>query len=803
MNNIQNYIKKQTTDAVLWFADMQWQSSATTAGQSDAIQQIVELLVCIKSDITRDAYVKSVSEYLTTKNQKLQDECSAINKSISLLQKRADKTTDQAAKTDLLQELEELGEKESSIKARILPALPAKDLKKYVTDFIKESAAKQKEERVMDDYEEGLPEWVNAEQLYTEGFVMNNDPKKAKIGIYYKASPVERLTNYVVNPLFFVMDPTNSRRLIEAYNGRKNVVVELPNRAFTQQDTFETELVSRGAFYSEPGFAKPHFKRLVNWLSDSMLNVHSLNTLGWQPEGFFAFSNMALSCTTELMEAKPYDEYGIVHIDDKAYLSEGASKLNADTRAEDNMYENDMYLQYIESKVTFAEWAELFYKVYNEDAMFGIAFIFIAAFKDIITKIAKCPHLYCYGPKGSGKSEFAESLMFFFFSGKNSDGKLIQGYNLAPGNGTPFSFNSRMARFRNVLMLFNEYDPNTIEFWKKGAFKSMYDGEGREVGAGDSGKKRKTVMQKTNCVAIMAGQYLDTTDDGAVLSRSVPIAFSLEKNKKRNDTDKLHFEQLKDLEKAGLSGIVAEIYACRSKVMRELKAAYTTIGAELNHELKIEGKLVEPRIKNNYSLVISMAQVMSKQLKLPFDMEQMKQLGKKRMVSQNELLRNNNALNSFWRVVETLFDDGHIESKVHFKIANTKSIFIQKGSTKDNIEWHEKKCVLYIRFNTIYEKFAKRYNEVYKKSAPDQDTLLVYLHDQHYFIGLCPATSFKDKKTSAYMLYYETLKAEMNLELEKGNSIELNADMDSENGNVLVNKSGEELFSSNKDDMPF
>lgn len=669
--------------------------------------------------------------------------------------------------------------------------------KKIITDAIKKTMAITEkpaiEKETVADIEK-IPAWVDVDQLYTEGFVMNNDGNRDKIGIFFKGEtkPVLRLTNYIVKPLFFIMDPMNSRRLVEVYNGKRNNVVELPNKSFTSQESFETELVSRGAFYSEPGFAKPHFKRLVNWLSDNMLNVHTLNTLGWQPEGFFAFSNLAVKASEEGVDRLQYDEYGIVKIEDKAFLSEGVSKLNADTRAEDNVYENDMYLKYIESEISFKEWAELFYKVYEEDAMFGISFIFIAAFKDIVTKIAKCPHIYCIGPKGAGKSEFAESLMYFFFSGKNADGKLIQGYNLNPGQGTPFSFFSRQKRFRNVLMLFNEYDPNTIEFWKKGAFKSAYDGEGREIGSGETGKKRKTEIQKTQCVNIIVGQYLDTTDDGAVLSRSIPCKFSLEKNKVRPEEQKNNFRYLKEMEQKGLSSLVADLYKYRKHVSKELKDAYWLSQKELTEEMKKSGKQVEIRLISNYSLCLAITEIMSKQLSLPFPLEKFKQTVRRRMILQSDLLRDNNALNSFWRVVEALFDDGQLLESVHFKISTTNKVFLQRGSDKSiqTFEGDYRK-VMYIRFNIIYERFAKRYREVYNKTAPDQDTLVVYLQDQKYFLGLCPATSFKDKKTSAYVLYYDTLQHEMNVNFEKDGGFVDGKDKTDEENN------------KNADDLPF
>lgn len=745
-----------------------WRTATNAINTQIALNEIVETLTIIPTQITRDTYVKSIAAMVGKVNTELSTKISFNNREIKSLGKQLLKSN---ADTDKINEqISHLENLNTDLENSMLPDFPTKSVVNYVKTALDNKIPKKDEHFDNQTSDADLmPKWVDIKQLYTEGFVMNRDNADDKVGIYYKGETkaVERLTNYVVNPLYFIQDPLNSRRLVEVYNGLKNVVIELPSRAFIAQDVFETEIFNRGAFYSLPGFSKPYFKRLANWLSDNMMNVHALNTLGWQPEGFFAFSNVALDCTNEEMITNGYNEYGIVTVSDKLYLSEGASKLNDDTRSEDNQYENDMFLKYVKSSFDFTRWANLFYKVYEEDAMFGIAFVFISAFKDIVTKIAKCPHLYCYGPKGSGKSEFAESLMYFFFSGKNSDGKLIQGYNLNAGQGTPFSFFSRQERFRNVIMLFNEYDPNSIEFWKKGAFKSSYDGEGREVGNGDTGKKRKTKIQKTNCVCIIAGQYLDTTDDGAVLSRSIPIKFSLEKNKNRNDEAKDNFRELKEAEFNGLSSILGEIYKNRNFIAKNLKDAYWAMNKDINDNLKREGKQIESRLLSNYSLVMAITELMSKQLKLPFELSEMKRVVRRRIISQAELLKDNNALNSFWKMVESLYDDGQLVEGVHFKIKEETSVYIQNGSNKMDLPFEGKAKIMYLRFQLIYERFAKRYQEVYRKTPPDQDTLIVYLQDQSYYLGLSPGSYFKDKKTSSYMIFYDLLVDEMAVSFEK------------------------------------
>ena len=625
-----------------------------------------------------------------------------------------------------------------------------------------------------------LPKWVSVEKLYTEGFVMNYATDKDRIGIYFKGDnkPVIRLTNYVVKPLYIIMDALNSRRLIEVYNGLRTSIVEMNSKAFISMDIFETEIISKGAFYSEPGFGKMHYKRLVNWLSENMAPVHELKTLGWQSEGFFAFANK-IAVPDELTETNTggiklldYDDYGIAKVKEQSYLSPGVSKMNLDFRSEDNIYENDLFLKYAQSAISFKEWAELFCEVYDEHGHFGLAFIFISAFKDAISKVTKIPMPYFYGPKGSGKSAMAESMMYFFFSGKNGEGKLMSAYNLNPGQGTHFSFFSRLSRFRNVFILFNEYDPTSVEFWKKGAFKASYDGEGREIGSGDTGKKRKTEIQKVHCVPGIAGQYLDNTDDGSVMSRSVLLKFSLEKNKLRTDTQKQQWEKLNALEQAGISSLAAELYKYRGYVTKHLKDEFWSIQSTLNIDLRKKNILAEARLLNNYSLCLAMVKIMSPHLSLPFTYNEFYNLCIIRVSEHARLLKDNNVLAAFWNVIEVLFSDGQIQNALHFLIKTESIINVKEGSevVKKQIP---KGSVLYIRMNVLWDKYAKRYREVHNKTAPDADTLTVYLKDQPYFLGLCPTVAFKDSRTSAYMIDYNALQLQ-GVNLEKYYDAELN-----------------------------
>ncbi len=640
--------------------------------------------------------------------------------------------------------------------------------KKYKAKGVKEADIRtttedKVNERVIElaavDQEAEIPAWANRDSVYTIGFAQKNEASgKDRVGVYFLTGErdLKRLTNFTIAPLFHIVDANNGRRLIEIFNGYKRSVVEMQNRCFIEQSAFEGEIISKGAFYTEPGFGRPHFKRMMAWTVESMPAVYELSSLGWQPEGFFAFSNMVYG-KDGLVE---YNEYGVVKIKDRNYLSPGVSKTQEDERHENNIYENDLYLKYVKSSHDFKSWSALFKNVYGKHADMGIAFVFITVFKDLATRVTKCPHLYCYGPKGSGKSAFAESLMWLFFSGKNAEKKLIQGFNLNPGQSTQFSFYSSMERFMNCPRLYNEYDPGTIEFWKKGAFKAAYDGEGREVGSGETGKKRKTKIQKVQGTCMLAGQYLDTTDDGSVLSRSLPLSFSLEENKKRTEKDKENYALLSKAENKGLSSIITELMQFRDYIKENLADEFTKVNKSLNQEARQVSQSVEIRLLNSYSLALSFVKLLNEKITLPFKYSHFYSASLKNMLEQSALLKDNNALQAFFRFMEVLLDQNVIRSGYEFRIERLKSLTMKVDNKVEPVLFEEKE-VLLLRFTNVYNKYAKGYREIHNKVAPTEATLIDYLKDQPYFIGLCNQYRFKDKNTSCYALDYQMLEVDL------------------------------------------
>lgn len=631
-----------------------------------------------------------------------------------------------------------------------------------------------------------IPKWVNLSGFYNDGFVMNNNKDKDRVGIYFKTESraIVRLTNYIIKPLYFIMDQKNPRRLIEMYNGSKSYIIELPKEAMTKPAIFEDYISSRPGFWSEEGFGKNHFKRLSIWINANTQTVFELKKLGWQPEGFFALTDKIVVPSKihqngTLQGVISYNEYGFAPVGETNYLSPAVSKMNNDFRQDENMYENDLYLKYAESPITFAEWAKLFCEVYgtgsdadgkpelDQHGAFGIAFIFLSAFMDIVTRTAKKPKPYFYGPKGSGKSTIGESMMWFFFSGKDAKGKLIQGFNLSPGQSSPYSFFNSGERFRNVFRLYNEFDPQNIEPWKRSAFKSDYDGEGRDMGSGESFKNRKTEISRMTCVAGIAGQYLDTADDAAMLSRCVPFKFSLEKNNALTQEQKALWKKLNDYENEGICSLACALYEHRDTVQKQFAEVFWSQNNKLTADMRKRHYVPETRVVNNYSVCLALILIMQECVPLPFTYEDFYLQCLHRAIEQTKLLKDNNILSSFWSMMEVIFAEGHFEEGLHFKIKEVTEVRLREGNEDVYKKLSKPTKVLYLRINMIHDKISIRHKVKTGKEFPSEDSISTYLKDQGYYIGSTRVEYFRDMNTNSFVLNYDLMTTAGVVVLEK------------------------------------
>lgn len=610
----------------------------------------------------------------------------------------------------------------------------------------------EKSTQILEENEVALPAWVkDKDEFFSTGFAARIDGLNT--GYYFGSSTqrLTKLTNFVINPLFHIYSKENNKRMIEITNGKTTKILEMPSRAMISVDQFENAIFDEGYFVTDGGFNKGHLKKLLgSWGEEKFPLCYELRTLGWQHEGFFAFSNYAFNG-----ELKKFNDMGMVEIHEKKWLSMSASKAQADVRSEDDIYENDKYLTYKEPSISFSEWSDLMVKVYGKNGWMGIAFAIMTIYRDLVFQVAKIPHLYAYGPVQAGKSEFGDSISNLFFN-------QMPAFNL--NQGTEYAFFSRMSRFRNCPNALNEFDENAIkEEWFR-AIKGAHDGEGREKGRG--GKEGKTKTQKIECTIILMGQYLSTKDDSSVLSRCIPLAFK-EQNE-RTEEQIQNFRKLKELEKKGISGCLVELLQLREIVKKGYPDTFAKIQRSLLDQFAADGRTVKSRILKNIAAPITIIELLADHLTLPFSKAEFFSYGKKMIEQVSNLVSESNTLSEFWRTAEFLLDRGDIHQDVEFKIEVQKSVKVMQDRENDQEKiFEEPRKLIYIRLGIIHTLFSDVFKRKNNKPAPNMESIRMYMRDQPYWIGTSSGSVFKTQdgkrmNTSSIVLDYD--KIGVNLE---------------------------------------
>lgn len=635
--------------------------------------------------------------------------------------------------------------------------------KKLVADAVK-SKLQEQELELKSESDEGIagnfPDFAMArtKELFEVGFIAHVDPKRLRetgIWFYKGGTALEQVSNFTLKPLYHIQSATDDKRIIEINNGRKIHVVDLPSRAM-----ISVEMLS-GALYEKGNYlffgSKVHLHKILDHIGDHFGEAKELVTLGWQPAGFFAYSNGIVRPATGAFEQM--DEMGMVSVDGVNYFSPSISEIyNHIQGGDDDEYENDRYLKHGSlprlddgTVLNFGSWAEMMQRVYGAAGQISVGYVLVAAFKDIVFKLDNnCPHLSFYGEPGSGKSKCAESNAALFFNSKLP-------FNL--NYGTDFAFANSLKRFRNCIVWLDEFDDGKIKEERFQAIKGAYDGAGRERGRG--GSKNKSEMSKVNSALLLTGQTLSTHDNNAALTRCISVAFSKVSAADRDPEQVKLYDQLKRMEKEGISALLVEVVAQRAHVEQHYYTTFAQIAAELSRELRTHA--VQERILRNYTALATMVEILGNKLRLPFTNETFRGLIKEHIIKLSRLIAESDALRGFWNTIQKLFETGHITEGLLFRIVTVQEITIRdKDSGSDKkITFEQPTKLLLLRLTTLHGLYMEECRRATGKNGIDLNSMILYFNTAKGYVGQSKGQKFgkgeQEITTSCYIFRYEEL----------------------------------------------
>ncbi|MGK4567822.1 hypothetical protein [Flavobacterium sp. 3HN19-14] len=533
--------------------------------------------------------------------------------------------------------------------------------------------------------------------------------------------------------------------------GRKSLILTQTNTA--QMPKFESKLLDEGSFFFTPNVTSNHFKLLRNSIMEEFIMAYELKQLGWQPEGFWAYSNLVSYKGVK----KEANEYGIIQVDTgvtneneymedvKHYYSPSASVMHRNAREGDDEYENDRFIIYKESPCDINAWMKQLSKVYGTKANTGIAFIFASAFRDILMKRKGFSHT-CFVPakKVSGKSKFAESLVAIFTFKQEA-------FDL--NSGSPVAFQRRLARVANIASMFEEYN-DALPDVRKQALKGAYDGRGRELGKMSNDDRTKTT--KVRCAIILLSQYLSAWDDNSLTIRSIVLNFT--KQHESFSTEQIdNYSVLKSWEEKGITSMLLDILQHRELLEAEYFNTYEALNKKMITELK--GKDYEERIMQNFIAMLTPVTLLHKHFQFPFSQPEIWNQFKDAIIDSSDLIIESEGLAEFWRTIEFLLEQHRIKAGKEFVIEAPHEVHImgKKGEATIPLTLHGKTRLLFLRLNVVHQLYHKEVSTRESTDVIQEATLKNYFRSKKYFKGVVKSKRFDDISTSAYIFDYDMM----------------------------------------------
>lgn len=552
----------------------------------------------------------------------------------------------------------------------------------------------------------------------------------------------QRKSNFIMTPEFHISSVVSAKRIFKLVNvfgfGQ---VVELAQKDMISLQGFKLRVESLGNFLWEG--TDIEFNRLKRSLYDKTLSASEICQLGWQSDGFYAWSNGAYMHNENSF--LPVDVNGIVSVKNKNYYLPAHSKIYQE---EINLYVSERHFKHVPGKVTMPVFASKMIAVFGEKSIFCLAFVMASLFRDYIHKLfGFFPILNLFGQKGAGKTEAAITLLQFF-------GPQQKGPNMT--NTSKAALADHVSQVCNACSHIDEYK-NSVEYEKIEFLKGLWDGTGRTRMNMDKDKKKETT--NVDAAIILSGQEMPTADI-ALFSRLIFISFS---QTQYSEQEKLRFLEFDEIRKSGLTHITTEYLSHRDYFIQNFLTEYKIIQEEMSRRITT---VVEDRILRNWLIIVTAYKVLQNKIVLPVAFDVMLTMAINNIEAQNGECGRGNEMGIFWRIFEFLVNDKQLKDGYDFHVKWVVKLNTDKVAAA---EWTKPKKVLIMRHSRVFELYRTHGQQSRENILPVK-TLDYYLKTSPAYLGKNSATSFKcgaeeenslsNKRqvTTAYCFEYDQLE---------------------------------------------
>ena len=509
-------------------------------------------------------------------------------------------------------------------------------------------------------------------------------------------------SNFTMEPLFHIVSTINAKRLYRL----KNVHGKIEVLEFSQKDlisiaAFRLRCESLGNFLFEGG--EHGLNKIKAYLYDNTKTCREVTQLGWQKQGFFAWSNGI----TVNGEFRPLGELGVIEHKGEHFYIPALSSFYKD---DETLFQFERKFVHRGGDISLFDFTDKLLNVFGENAIAGIGFYFATLFRDIIIAQHRFfPILNIFGPKGTGKSEMAVTLLKLF-------GDLPVGINMT--NSTVPAMADHVAHTRNTLCHIDEYK-NSLEFEKIEFLKGLWDGVGRS--RMNMEKDRKKEMTAVDAGIMLTGQEMATADN-ALFSRVLFLSVS---KTEFSEEERMRFEELKRIEKQGLTHITNKLLKLRRVFVDEYAPCYNEAVSDVRPHIIAQ---VEDRILKNWCVVLTALRIVTRIEALPFTYEKAVRTFAEMIKRQNGDVVAGNEVSDFWNTYQELFSSGVIEKDFDFQVKTVEDLKTNVGTVSGCVK------VLFMNPNRIFGLYAQQKRSANEKRLP-KDSLKYYLKNSPEYLG--------------------------------------------------------------------
>jgi DNA primase len=537
-------------------------------------------------------------------------------------------------------------------------------------------------------------------------------------------------SNFTMRVLFHLDNEKVPRRLIELVNFKgKKKTVDTPTTSLTSLSEFKKFTESQGNFQFNGNDAD--LSRIKNKLFDEEKDCRQLDILGWNPEGFWVFSNCLVNS-----QVIPLDENGIAeHNNINFYVPSG----NKTYQLQPLKYANEKKFKHIQSEITFEKWAIAFHKVYKDPGMMGLCFTIACIFSDIIHQTMQgFPIMFLYGEGGSGKGSLIKSMQHLF--GLPQDPLTLSGKA-----NTDKAKIAVFAQYVNAVICLEEYRNNNEDIVN--LLKGLWDRYGYTRRKFDTGVGTESVPISSG--VIVTGN--DYPQDDALLQRLLILEIH-ENARSQEALDNFNF--LKELQEKGITSALLELLQLR-KVFEE---TYNSNHKETFREVSamLANIRVTDRMKHNITALVASFKIVARRLKFPFDYEQLMQYAKSSIIKQNDKRDTEGDVQRFWDLFPLFVREKKIIHGRDFRINGNE---------------------IMIRFGDIYDNY-RRESAQSKLTYLNKTSLLEKLRNSEAYLASKDSAQFQDKRTSCHVFNYAKIGVDILYQIEYSNQ-----DQQRRNGN--------------------